>query len=995
MGKFNSVVDPYFHSLFDNQLQSIVIVSPDFKIIQFNVAFSENARIHLNKKVKVGSDIFDYLTCDSNDLTRKDFLKAFSGEKVITERWVSSQHKKRICYTYEFSPLSVNSEVIAVILSLIEITGLKATSSLLEVSSNRFLKLLDGHKTAYYLSRAGNIIKANDSALAMFGYPLNEIYQLTREDLFEVNDPRMAQHINYREIHGSATTELIGIKKNGERFPVELSSVLYFDEFTGVQSASNMIIDLSKTKRDEKILQETSFAAHVGGWELNLIDNTLYWSDETKLIHEVGLDFIPDLENAISFYKDGEDRKRIEKLVQHSIKTGEPYESEFIIKTHKGNERWVKTKGFVELYNGNPLRLYGTFQDIDAEKKKSIQLEQFTYQLSTYFNSTSEAICLLDKNYLITGYNKIFEEIILKIYKHNIKIGDNIIDYSPKHTLNDFIENYKKALNGEIIHVEREIHFEKFSSWWAVKYFPIKSVNKELIGVAFTSADVTEKKKKEFEILESRNIIEANLSELNHQKFALDQHAIVDVTDSAGEIIYVNDKLCKLTGYSREELIGSNHRLIKSGIHPQSFYDDMYKTIYEGNVWMGEVCNKTKAGEYIWLSTTIVPYLDPNENFIKQFICIRTDITKKKNEEQQLKLLESVITNANDAVIITEAEPIDKDGPKIVYVNEAFTRNTGYTKDDVIGKTPRILQGPLTNRKELDRLKECMKKWQPCEVETINYKKNGEPFWINFSIVPIADERGWFTHWISIQRDITERKEAEEERQLLIEELSNSLKELKQFTYITSHNMRAPVTNLLGIFSVLDTSNITDEFTLKLIEGIRTSTNNLNETLNDLIKILIIKENINLTVEELNFKEILEKVTLSINNIIETSNVKINDNFEEIEVVNFNKSYLQSIFLNLITNSIRYADPERDIIIDIKSRISRNGNIQILFSDNGLGMDMQKVGDEIFGLYKVFHKHPDSKGMGLYLVHSQVTALGGTITVDSKVGVGTTFTITF
>jgi signal transduction histidine kinase len=207
--------------------------------------------------------------------------------------------------------------------------------------------------------------------------------------------------------------------------------------------------------------------------------------------------------------------------------------------------------------------------------------------------------------------------------------------------------------------------------------------------------------------------------------------------------------------------------------------------------------------------------------------------------------------------------------------------------------------------------------------------------------------------------------------------------------------MRAPITNLLGIFSVLDTSQITDEFTLKLIEGIRTSTNNLNETLNDLIKILIIKENINLTVQELKFEEVLEKVKLSINDIIESSDAKINYNFKEAEYVNFNKSYLDSIFLNLITNSIRYADPERKIIIDIKSRITRKGNFQLLFSDNGLGMDMQKVGDEIFGLYKVFHKHPDSKGMGLYLVHSQVTALGGTITVDSKVGVGTTFTITF
>ena len=110
-------------------------------------------------------------------------------------------------------------------------------------------------------------------------------------------------------------------------------------------------------------------------------------------------------------------------------------------------------------------------------------------------------------------------------------------------------------------------------------------------------------------------------------------------------------------------------------------------------------------------------------------------------------------------------------------------------------------------------------------------------------MVPIADEKGWYTHWISIQRDTTNRKKYEAERQHLIDELSNSINELKQFTYITSHNMRAPVTNLLGIFNILDTANITDEFTLKLIDGLRKSTHNLNETLNDLIKILIIKEN--------------------------------------------------------------------------------------------------------------------------------------------------------
>lgn len=147
------------------------------------------------------------------------------------------------------------------------------------------------------------------------------------------------------------------------------------------------------------------------------------------------------------------------------------------------------------------------------------------------------------------------------------------------------------------------------------------------------------------------------------------------------------------------------------------------------------------------------------------------DITKQKKEEQHLKLLESVITHTQDAVLITEAEPFDEPGPKIVYVNEAFTQMTGYTAEEVIGKTPRILQGPKSDRNELAKLSDAMRRWEPCEITTINYRKNGEEFWINFSLSPVANETGWYTHWIAIERDVSSRKQ---------EELQNAL-----FTHIS------------------------------------------------------------------------------------------------------------------------------------------------------------------------------------------------------------------
>lgn len=139
------------------------------------------------------------------------------------------------------------------------------------------------------------------------------------------------------------------------------------------------------------------------------------------------------------------------------------------------------------------------------------------------------------------------------------------------------------------------------------------------------------------------------------------------------------------------------------------------------------------------------------------------DITERKRTEERLRLLESVVVNANDAIIITEAEPIHQPGPKIIYANEAFTRITGYSQEEVIGKTPRILQGPLTSRSELDMVRSKLSKWEPIRVEVINYRKDGSPFWVELNIVPIANKQGYFTHWVSVQRDITERKETEQE----------------------------------------------------------------------------------------------------------------------------------------------------------------------------------------------------------------------------------------
>src|SRR3954462_2610676 len=132
-----------------------------------------------------------------------------------------------------------------------------------------------------------------------------------------------------------------------------------------------------------------------------------------------------------------------------------------------------------------------------------------------------------------------------------------------------------------------------------------------------------------------------------------------------------------------------------------------------------------------------------------------------------LRLLESSIARLEDLVVITEAGPFSEPGPRIVFVNEAFERRTGYSPEEVIGRTPRLLQGPATQRSELDRIRAAMEQWQPARVDLINYKKSGEAFWVDLEVSPVWDEARKLTHWVAVGRDITERKTAEEKIQYL------------------------------------------------------------------------------------------------------------------------------------------------------------------------------------------------------------------------------------
>ncbi|MGV8877753.1 MAG: PAS domain S-box protein [Sphingobacteriaceae bacterium] len=262
--------------------------------------------------------------------------------------------------------------------------------------------------------------------------------------------------------------------------------------------------------------------------------------------------------------------------------------------------------------------------------------------------------------------------------------------------------------------------------------------------------DVSEQKRIEIELTSRTNQITELLETMTDSFIALDENLCYT---------YANRQALKLARKSREELIGKHIW----DVFPEVVGSATFQAIQTAFTEKKYVYNQDfYAPHQLWQENRIYPSAGGISIFIR-------DITRQKKEEHHLKLLESVITNTTDAVLITEAEPFDFPDQRILYVNEAFTIMTGYTAEEVIGKTPRILQGPKTDKEELLRLGACLRKWNLCEATLINYKKNGEEFWVNLSLNPVADENGWFTHWVSIERDVTQRKNEDLQKSLLVE----------------------------------------------------------------------------------------------------------------------------------------------------------------------------------------------------------------------------------
>jgi PAS domain S-box-containing protein len=323
-------------------------------------------------------------------------------------------------------------------------------------------------------------------------------------------------------------------------------------------------------------------------------------------------------------------------------------------------------------------------------------------------------------------------------------------------------------------------------------------------------------------------------------------------------------------------------------------------------------------------------------------------------------------------------------------INPIVSKTLGYTNEELYSRPVSSFIYP-EDQDITARNRENLLKNEPLlNFENRYVTKDGEIVWLSWTSMPVESEQVVF----AIAKNITHKKRLEEDRNALLTNLTKINRDLKQLTYTTSHDLRSPVSNLISVFHLLDVSKIDDGETLEFINILKSATENLKDTLNKYVDDLIRKDASNIQVETLDLQDCLRSVKQSLSTLILNSKTSITADFSEVKEIRFNRNYLESILLNLITNSIKYVKVGYAPTITITSK-KLNGVNQLIFRDEGIGFDIEKVKDRIFGLNQKFHEHSDSKGIGLYLVHNHVTSLGGHISIESKVNEGTIFVISF
>lgn len=656
---------------------------------------------------------------------------------------------------------------------------------------------------------------------------------------------------------------------------------------------------------------------------------------------------------------------------------------EYRVKTKKGNYIWIENSAKNMLNNLGFRSIVMNSRNIQEKKMADDALVQAEQRLSLLLNNTAESFIILNSRLRIVTYNKSAQDRSPYFYNKEIQSGFSVLDLIDEAEIQDYITLFEQVFNGEEREKEtRYLDEQGKAHIYCHTFRPLLNADNDIFGVFITSSEVTERKNltEQVAINSERLKTAQKIARLGYFEF-----------DAVTKTFFCSDQFYEILEIDKSVQSWDELITYKKNIHNQdksNVIAEISNSIFKEddfNLEFRYFVNGEREKVILANGGVETSKLDNS----KVFKVTLQDITETRMAKVALQALESkfksIFDNSIDGVVLSNHSG------ELLSANPAACKMLGYTQQEMASLV-------RTDLLDVDSMavKEMIYKQNTLGefVGELDFKhKKGHYVPVEISSISMKDANG--KNYVStIVRDITDKRKIEENQRLLTDELLKNNQDLQQFSFITSHNLRAPVANLLSLLSLYNKENHADEFNQVLLDKFEQATQQLNNTLNDLVNVLVIKSNNNIEKESISFTKVFTEVRKNVDNLLHERKGKIHADFTAVDEILYNKIHIDSIFLNMITNAIRYSSPDRIPDIKIVSH-KMDGWVMVSFADNGLGMDLKRYGDRLFGLYQRFHCNKEGKGLGLYMTKSQITAMGGKIEVESVPEKGTTFKIFF
>ena len=851
------------------------------------------------------------------------------------------------------------------------------------------------------------ILLSNKQLELVFGYSKNEIIGQKIETLVPSRHKGKFENLRDSFSKSSQTRamgfgqDLYAVKKNGDELSVEISlSPIKLGDKTWVSAAIRDVSERRENEEKHNRLSERLFIATntsgIGIWEYDLVNNVLEWDDVMFQISGVAKD---SFSGAYGAWQNGlhpDDRTQAEKDLQMAISGEKEFDTEFRIVWPDQSIHFIKARANVQRdATGNAFRIIGTTWDITNQKLAEAEINESNKRNRIFVEQAPHAIAMFDKNMCYMSASQQW------VKDYNLS-GKQLIGQSHYEIFPEIGDDWKKihqeCLQGAINQVD-EACFERADGteqWitWDVRPWYIS--DKNIGGLIMYTADITHIKKKDAD--------KRRIEEILDRTSEVARIGTWEVDLISDKILWsrVTKEIHEVPQDYEPELQGAIN-FFKEGESRSKIQQAVTEAIEKGTPYDVEVELITAKGNAVWARA--IGQSEFLKGKCKRLYGVFQDINKIKRAELELNKaneeLKAIFNSGYVSIIRTNTEGL------ITHFNRGAEVLLQYSADEMINlKTPAVLhvkEEVIARGQELTKLLgreisgfdvffELAKEGQYESREWTYVRKDRSTFPVQLIVTAIKNNKNEIIGFLGVAADITERKKVENEIRSLLSITEKQNDRLKNFAHIVSHNLRSHSGGISGLIELLQLE-YPDFASNELLTLLNTSSQNLKQTVEDLTEVV----KVNLTNEELQhiqLSKVIEKNIKSLSSQISRAGIKILNEIPNAIQIQGIPAYVDSIVLNMITNVIKYKSEDRESFLRIYYE-EKSTSLTLFFQDNGLGIDLKKHGDKLFGMYKTFHRHDDSRGIGLFLTKNQVESMGGKITVESEVNIGTTFKITF